>query len=87
MKVTATQRGYYGSKVREPGDTFDLADKKLFSKAWMVKDKGGRSEPDLDRPEPVKEPASDRTKPVKEVSEVVLPEDEGAQPDYVQTNK
>ena len=37
MKVTATDRGYYGNGIKDPGDTFELADKKHFSDTWMVK--------------------------------------------------
>lgn len=35
MRVTATERGYYGNIVREPGDTFVLADEAAFSSSWM----------------------------------------------------
>lgn len=35
MRVTATQKGYYGNVVREPGDVFTLADEDHFSDAWM----------------------------------------------------
>lgn len=35
MRVTATQKGYYGHVVREPGDVFTLADEDHFSDAWM----------------------------------------------------
>jgi len=37
MKVVATQRGYYGSKVQEPGDTFELTNSNEFSEKWMEK--------------------------------------------------
>lgn len=35
IAVTAKDRGYYGSKVREPGETFAIASEAHFSKAWM----------------------------------------------------
>lgn len=34
MQVIATLKGYYG-KIREPGETFTLADEKHFSERWM----------------------------------------------------
>jgi hypothetical protein len=52
MKVVATQRGYYGSKVREPGEAFEISDAKHFSKAWMGKTPGKA----LKAPEPTSEP-------------------------------
>lgn len=36
MKVVATAKGYYGSKVREPGEEFGLSDDAHFSATWMV---------------------------------------------------
>lgn len=36
MRVVATEKGYYGSVVREAGDTFVLADEAHFSSRWMV---------------------------------------------------
>ena len=35
MRVTATQKGYYGNVVREPGDVFTLADEAAFTASWM----------------------------------------------------
>ena len=35
MRVTATQKGYYGHVVREPGDVFTLADEAAFAASWM----------------------------------------------------
>lgn len=35
MRVIATQKGYYGSVVRDPGDEFGLHDEAHFSAAWM----------------------------------------------------
>jgi hypothetical protein len=35
MRVTATQKGYYGNVVRDVGDEFVLAEKSAFSDAWM----------------------------------------------------
>lgn len=46
MKVRATQRGYYGNVLRDPGspdDTFVLTDPKHFSETWMEKVKGEKS--------------------------------------------
>lgn len=37
MQVRATQKGYYGSKLREPGEAFAVAKEEDFSEAWMVK--------------------------------------------------
>ncbi len=36
MQVTATDRGYYGGGIKEPGDTFNLDDEEHFSESWMV---------------------------------------------------
>ncbi len=45
MKVTATQRGYYGGHLRQPGDEFVLGDAKAdFSKLWMKKSRAIREE-------------------------------------------
>lgn len=35
MKVVATRKGYYGSKVREPGEEFGLRSEADFSEGWM----------------------------------------------------
>lgn len=35
MKVIATRKGYYGSKVREPGEEFGLRSEADFSEGWM----------------------------------------------------
>ena len=40
MKVIATQRGYYGSKRRDPGEAFGLTDAKHFSATWMERADG-----------------------------------------------
>lgn len=37
MDVRATLRGYYGGKVREPGDRFEIKSAAEFSKSWMEK--------------------------------------------------
>ena len=37
MKVQATDRGYYGSKIRLPGEKFTLKSKDDLSKRWMKK--------------------------------------------------
>lgn len=37
MNVKATQRGYYGGRIIERGETFAIADEKQFSKEWMAK--------------------------------------------------
>lgn len=39
MQVTAKERGFYGGGIKDPGDTFELTDKKHFSDQWMVKGK------------------------------------------------
>jgi hypothetical protein len=51
MRVRATQRGYYGSRVREPGEEFGLAKDEDFSPKWMVEteaSKRARSEVDAE---------------------------------------
>lgn len=35
MRVVATQRGYYGGKIQEPGDEFVLAPGDKPSTVWM----------------------------------------------------
>lgn len=35
MRVTATQKGYYGGKIREPGETFSILDEAAFTTVWM----------------------------------------------------
>jgi hypothetical protein len=51
MRVRATQRGYYGGRVREPGEEFSLAKDEDFSSKWMVEteaSKRTRSETDTE---------------------------------------
>ncbi len=36
VKVKATQKGYFGGKLRQEGDTFSINEKE-FSKKWMEK--------------------------------------------------
>lgn len=43
-EVTAIANGYYGGKVRVPGETFVLADSSDFSDRWMSK-KAGEAPP------------------------------------------
>lgn len=58
MKVTATERGYYGGMIREPGDVFDVDGAKAFSDKWMAK--AGKSKPAEAAPvEPDPQPESD----------------------------
>lgn len=38
IKVTAIEKGYYGNKVRVPGEVFGITDPSHFSKEWMVTD-------------------------------------------------
>lgn len=45
MRVIATQKGYYGNVVREPGDVFTLADEAAFSGVWMQAIEAGGDEP------------------------------------------
>jgi hypothetical protein len=35
MQVRATQRGFYGTLLRRPGDVFTLASAEHFSARWM----------------------------------------------------
>jgi hypothetical protein len=37
MNVIATQRGFYGGRVREDGEAFSLSDPDHFSERWMKK--------------------------------------------------
>ena len=48
MKVQATERGFFGGALKEPGDVFDVK-KAEFSEEWMEK----YSAPE---PEPAEEP-------------------------------
>jgi hypothetical protein len=41
IKVTATANGYYGKKVRVPGETFMIDGEGDFSEAWMTRDDDG----------------------------------------------
>lgn len=52
MKVIATQKGYYGGRIREVGDVFEFEGEKLGK--WMVP--AGGAEPQKPEPEPVKAP-------------------------------
>ena len=36
IKVKAKKKGLYGKIIRNPGDEFEIADEKAFSKRWMV---------------------------------------------------
>lgn len=38
IKVTAIANGYYGGKIRVPGEEFGIADLAAFSTAWMTSD-------------------------------------------------
>lgn len=44
IKVKATANGYYGNKIRVPGEEFGIEDMEAFSENWMTKD-------DVDEPE------------------------------------
>lgn len=35
MRVRATERGYYGSQIREAGDVFEISDPSHFGTTWM----------------------------------------------------
>lgn len=35
--VIATRRGYYGDKIRDEGERFEINDPKHFSEYWMEK--------------------------------------------------
>lgn len=35
MQVRAIERGYFGGKLREPGELFSLAEVGQFSRTWM----------------------------------------------------
>lgn len=37
MQVKATEKGFFGGQLREPGDTFDIETEEQFSKVWMEK--------------------------------------------------
>lgn len=48
MRVIATAKGYYGSKLREPGEEFGLSDDAHFSDTWMIPARGERDPLDHD---------------------------------------
>lgn len=35
IRVKAKTRGRYDYRIREPGEVFEIADEKAFSKIWM----------------------------------------------------
>lgn len=35
MEVIATKKGYYGGKIREPGDQFTIESERAYSERWM----------------------------------------------------
>lgn len=37
IKVRATKKGWYGRRVRMPGDEFEIKSEVAFSKRWMVR--------------------------------------------------
>ncbi|HEY5797664.1 MAG TPA: hypothetical protein VIU82_21890 [Bosea sp. (in: a-proteobacteria)] len=39
IKVTAIANGYYGGKIRVPGEQFGIENMQAFSEVWMTKDK------------------------------------------------
>ena len=43
IKVRATERGYFGDKIRNDGDEFSIDNEKEFSKRWMEKVGGKKS--------------------------------------------
>lgn len=40
IKVIAVARGYYGEKIREPGEVFGIEKKEDFSELWMANPDG-----------------------------------------------
>lgn len=44
IAVTATANGYYGNKVRVPGEKFRIDSSKDFSERWMTRDDGQPNE-------------------------------------------
>lgn len=78
IKVRATQVGYYG-QYRYPGDVFDIADEKAFSKRWMERTGGAERAGSAERtdakakgkkvppPEPPAGPAGDKPSGDREV--------------------
>ena len=52
MKVKATQRGYYGSRVRNEGDVFEIENQKVFSPTWMEKAPARKGKVDPDQAQP-----------------------------------
>lgn len=43
-EVVATQKGYYGGKIQNPGDHFVLLEEKAFSNKWMKEPEAGASQ-------------------------------------------
>lgn len=41
LKVTAIEKGYYGSKLRVPGEVFGIEAAGDFSAVWMASDEPG----------------------------------------------
>lgn len=41
VAVRAIERGFFGGKLRDPGEQFQLADEAQFSEVWMEKVKPG----------------------------------------------
>jgi len=39
ISVVAKANGYYGGKIREPGEKFEIADDEAFSDVWMQREK------------------------------------------------
>ncbi|MCG5241395.1 hypothetical protein ACIU1J_27645 [Azospirillum doebereinerae] len=58
MQVRATQVGYFGGKLRQPGEAFAITDPKAFSKEWMeeVNPKPAPAEPAAPAPATPAEP-------------------------------
>jgi hypothetical protein len=50
MKVRATAKGYFGGKLREPGETFTLSEEAQFSKEWMERAADAPAEPEGRKP-------------------------------------
>lgn len=44
IKVTATANGYYGNKIRVPGEQFGIENMEAFSENWMTLDDDGEGE-------------------------------------------
>ena len=56
IKVRAKERGYFGDKIREEGDEFEIKNEQAFSERWMEKVGGKKKAASKSEPEGDKDP-------------------------------